>query len=661
LRKQGGFWKSDFPLLVVGILTGLMTLSSCKRPVLPLEYLTQIVAECQQDQFPKDVYIPCTATGIYSDGSQQDVTQIATWQGDNSIVTIGAGTNPGWVRGVASGSTILSVTIGSIQGTLPITVTTAAVVECAITPFDSAFYAGETAQYSSICIFSDSTYLNVTSSASWSSSSPATATVATDLNHNGLVTAVSQGTSIITATFDGVVGVAEIIVLPKQLLLIQVGPKIATVVQGLGLSFTATGIYTDLSTVDLTPITTWSVTNGTVASISNTTGSIGYLTALQVGNTTVVGNFGGFSDTAAVTVTNPVLNSITVSPVNPSIAKGLTQAMVATGHYSDGSSVNITSFVTWGTSNGAIASVSNSSGSYGATTAVGVGSATISATLGAIMGSTTFTVTPAQLVSIAVTPSNSTISVTQTEQLTATGTYTDSSMVDITTSVVWGTSDGTIASVSNIPGTQGVATGVGGGTAVISAVLGSITGLTNLTVTPATLTSITVTPSNPTISGVGNRQLTATGHYSDGSSVNITTSVTWTTGNPAIFTVSNISGSQGLATGVSVGSATVFATLGATTGQTIVTVIPPVLISIAVTPTNSTIKLLATKQFTATGTYGDGSTINLTASVTWASSNVTTATISANGLATGLLLGSTTISATLGAISGSTTLTATLF
>lgn len=649
------------------VLVGLMALSSCKRPELPVESitLTQILITCQQAQFPKDVYIPCAATGIYSDGSQKSVTQNATWGSDNSIATTGAGSNPGWVLGVAPGSTVLNATVGQIRGTLQITVTPATVVGCVVTPTNSAFPVGVIVQYSDICIFSDGSYIDVTKSASWSSSSPATALVATDFNNNGLVTAANEGASTITATFDAVVGVASITVLSKGLLMIQVGPKTATIVQGLGLSFTATGIYTDLTTVDLTPITTWSVTNSSIASISNTTGSIGSLAATQVGSTTVVANFGGYSDTASVTVTNPVLNTITVSPGNPSIAKGLTQTMIATGHYSDGSSVDISSFVTWASADGTIASVSNASGSYGVTTAVAVGGTTISATLGAIMGQTTFTVTPAQLVSIGITPSNSTISISQTEQLTATGTYTDASTIDITNSVTWMTSDGTIASVSNVLGTQGLTTAVGNGTAVISAVLGVVTGTTNVTVTLATLNSITVTPSNPTISGTGSRQLTATGNYSDGSNVDITTSVTWATSDGTIVTVSNLSGSQGLATGVAGGSATVFATSGVITGQTTVTIIAPVLVSITVTPANSTIKLLTTKQFTAIGNYADGSTINLTTSVTWASSNVLSATISnaagSQGRATGLVLGSTTISATLGVISGSTLLTSTLF
>ena len=83
------------------------------------------------------------------------------------------------------------------------------------------------------------------------------------------------------------------------------------------------------------------------------------------------------------------------------------------------------------------------------------------------------------------------------------------------------------------------------------------------------------------------------------------------------------------------------------------------LTSIAVTPSNQTLTVGGTQQFTATGTYSDGSTQNLTSQVTWASSNTAAATINATGLATAAAAGTTTISATLGAVSGSTGLTVT--
>ena len=83
----------------------------------------------------------------------------------------------------------------------------------------------------------------------------------------------------------------------------------------------------------------------------------------------------------------------------------------------------------------------------------------------------------------------------------------------------------------------------------------------------------------------------------------------------------------------------------------------PTLKSITVTPANSAIVVPATTQFTATGRFSDGSTQNLTSSVTWNSSATNIATVSNAGLATGAGAGSTTVTATSGAVSGSTALT----
>jgi sugar lactone lactonase YvrE len=83
------------------------------------------------------------------------------------------------------------------------------------------------------------------------------------------------------------------------------------------------------------------------------------------------------------------------------------------------------------------------------------------------------------------------------------------------------------------------------------------------------------------------------------------------------------------------------------------------LTSIAVTPVNPSIAG-HTQQFTATGTYSDGSTQNLTDSVTWTSGTTATATITATGLATGLAIGTSKITASSGSISGMTALTVTV-
>lgn len=86
---------------------------------------------------------------------------------------------------------------------------------------------------------------------------------------------------------------------------------------------------------------------------------------------------------------------------------------------------------------------------------------------------------------------------------------------------------------------------------------------------------------------------------------------------------------------------------------------PPMLIFIAVTPTNPSIANGTSQQFTATGTFSDNSTRDLTAAVTWTSSNIGVATVSTTGLATSVATGATTITAASGNISGSATLTVT--
>jgi hypothetical protein len=84
---------------------------------------------------------------------------------------------------------------------------------------------------------------------------------------------------------------------------------------------------------------------------------------------------------------------------------------------------------------------------------------------------------------------------------------------------------------------------------------------------------------------------------------------------------------------------------------------PGTLTSLSITPGNASIEVGQTLQFTAEGTFSNGSKQDLTNAVTWASSNTGVATISASGKATAAAQGSTTISASSGAVTNSTGLT----
>jgi uncharacterized protein YjdB len=82
----------------------------------------------------------------------------------------------------------------------------------------------------------------------------------------------------------------------------------------------------------------------------------------------------------------------------------------------------------------------------------------------------------------------------------------------------------------------------------------------------------------------------------------------------------------------------------------------PVIATISVSPTSAKINANSTVQFTATGTYTDGTTGTVTNSVNWSSSNISVATINSAGLATGVGSGSATITAASGTVIGTASL-----
>ncbi|MDQ5986116.1 MAG: hypothetical protein CSYNP_01834 [Syntrophus sp. SKADARSKE-3] len=90
---------------------------------------------------------------------------------------------------------------------------------------------------------------------------------------------------------------------PPALVSLSLLPMNASRVTGALQQFTATGVYSDNSTQNLTASVSWTSSMPAVASISNATGSNGLATALAVGTTTITAAFGGISTATALTVT----------------------------------------------------------------------------------------------------------------------------------------------------------------------------------------------------------------------------------------------------------------------------------------------------------------------------------------------------------------------
>ncbi len=74
------------------------------------------------------------------------------------------------------------------------------------------------------------------------------------------------------------------------------------------------------------------------------------------------------------------------------------------------------------------------------------------------------------------------------------------------------------------------------------------------------------------------------------------------------------------------------------------------IVSITLSPASAQIKPTETQQYTATGTFGDNSTGDVTSRVTWVSSATNVATINSSGLATAVALGTSNITARSGSV-----------
>jgi uncharacterized protein YjdB len=261
------------------------------------------------------------------------------------------------------------------------------------------------------------------------------------------------------------------------------------------------------------------------------------------------------------------------------------------------------------------------------------------------------TTTPPALVSIAVNPSSATISLGTAQRFTATGTFSDSSVLTLA-SASWNSSNANVATVTSDSANSGAVYATAAGTTTVNACAGSICGSATVTVPSVQLTAITITPANAAVVSGSTIAFFATGTYSNGGTQDLTAFVTWSSTAQTIASIN----ATGIATGVATGTTSITATYGTTSASTVLSVAPPIA-SISITPRSPSLAVGATQQFTATATYTDATTGDVTNTAQWTVEAPQGAQVSAGGSLTALGFGTTNVSAKSGSITGSTSLT----
>ncbi|HEV2280727.1 MAG TPA: Ig-like domain-containing protein [Acidobacteriaceae bacterium] len=385
---------------------------------------------------------------------------------------------------------------------------------------------------------------------------------------------------------------------------IQPGTGLTTVVPGVSAQFKCYGTYTESghapTTQDITSEVTWSSTIPAVATVS----SAGVATGVAPGQTNIIatiqGEFGKLTSVSNIVVSAPastgggsgassgavtrIMTGVSVIPGSQTLTvTGQTAQLIAIGTYNTSpTSVDLTSQVTWKSSDSSIVTVN----SAGMVTGVSTGAATVTAiatdTDGSVhTGTATVSinggVTARELTAVNVTPGSQTIAASgQTAQLIAIGTYNTAPLTaDLTSIAAWKSSDASVATVSS----SGLVTAVGAGSATITAVAtatdGSVLiGSATITVsaggaTTATrsLTTLTLIPTSQTVVTNGETaQFLAIGTYNTSpQTVDLTDQVSWVSSDVQVATIN----SSGLATSLGLGTTTITAKSTAADGSVV--------------------------------------------------------------------------------------------
>ena len=559
-------------------------------------------------------------TATASDASGNALTgRVVAWSSANpAVATISA---QGLVTAVAAGSANMTALVEGRSATMTVTVTTVPVSSVSVTPASASLTAGGTQQFTASAFDAGGTVLTGRPVV-WSSDTPAIASVSAQ----GLVTAIAPGVAIITATVEGKIATASVTVSAVPVASVAISPSTVSVLVGATQTFTASA-YDASGTLLTGRSVSWSSATPSVGTIS----SSGVLTAVAAGTTTITATVEGRSATATVTVSPVPVAVVRVTPATLNLFVGASQALTASAEDAAGNALTGRA-VAWSSGTPAVATIS----AQGIVTAVAPGTAIMTATVEGRTATAVVTVTIVPVSAVTVTPSNASLTVGATQQLTASA-YDVNGATLTGRPVVWSSDTPAIASVS----AQGLVTAIAPGVAVITATVEGRSAAASVTVSVVPVAAVSITPNSVSLLVGATQNLTASATDANGT-VLTGRPVAWSSGNPAVATVSAL----GVVTAVTPGSATINAVVEGRTATATITVSALPVVTVGVTPTSANLQVGQVQQLTASAYDASGNALTGRA-VAWSSTNTAIATVTTQGAVTAIAPGSVNIVATV--------------
>ncbi len=255
-------------------------------------------------------------------------------------------------------------------------------VSITVAPASSTVTRGKSLQFAAVAHYPDNTEKDITSFATWSSSSVNVAKI----DPSGIAAGTELGAANISAAIEDMSGSTALNV-SRDILSIKVTPASRSIANGAIQQFTAMGTFSDKTVKDVTSSAVWRSSNADVAVIDAT----GRAVAGKVAGTAVISaSFGTRRGSVTLKVRRELV-SITIMPESAMIMAHETQRFGAVGSYSDGTTQDLTETVDWETSDLSIAEIDQAQ----AGRVIGknkAGNATIRASFNTKSGSATITI-----------------------------------------------------------------------------------------------------------------------------------------------------------------------------------------------------------------------------------------------------------------------------
>jgi uncharacterized protein YjdB len=402
---------------------------------------------------------PLTARPVDADGALVPGRPVSWSTSAAAVATVSAA---GVVTGVAPGTATITATSDGRSAQVAVTVSPPPVATITLAPAVDTMVA--TAVRSFTATLRDAGGAVLTGrTVTWSTGNPAVALVSS----TGVVTALAPGTTTVTASSEGQVGRATLVVLARLASAVTLTPAAMTLVAGATQQLAAQVTDGSGNILPERPITYRSDAPA-IATVSAT----GLVTAVAPGQTRIVATSEGRTGAATVVVLPVPVATVAVAPATSTLAVGGTVRLVATARAAGGQLLTGRT-VTFTSGAPAVATVA----ATGVVTAVAPGTAVVLATVEGVTGSATITVTRPAVASVAVTPQGASVLLGGLVPLSATAL--DAQGAPLADRVItWSSADEGIAFVS----ATGQVVGVRRGSVLVTATVEGVRGTTLVTV-----------------------------------------------------------------------------------------------------------------------------------------------------------------------------------